>query len=109
MAFAEIPIDTRFPDQEGVYTLARRNYLIRFRLNFRSKRWMMDIKTEQGNPILIGIPLLVNRPLIRRFKDVRLPRGELFVLDVNETNTDPTEFSFGNTHTLVFRSDESAS
>lgn len=102
MAILEIPIDTQQPDHRFYLELERVVYLFHFRLNSRSNRWMMSLYSESGDLLAGGIPLVINFPLIGRFKREDLPPGEIYLLDMTESSQEPTSESFGTTHTLVY-------
>lgn len=102
MAMLQIPIDGNHPDHQFFIDLEGTVYLMHFKLNDRSKRWTMDIKLEDGTLLVAGIPLIVNWPLIRRFKDSRLPPGEFYVVNETGGTEEPREDSFLETHVLIY-------
>lgn len=109
MALIEIPIDPAQPDHQFYLELEKVVYLFRFMLNSRSGRITMNIYTEDGTLIVGGIPLVVNTALIGRFKLEDLPPGEIWVLDLTGAGAEPTQESFGKTHSLVYEESEGAS
>lgn len=102
MALRQLPIINAKLDQEFTTTLEGTAYTFRIKWNFRASRFVMDLLTEQGEPILEGVPMVVSWPLIGRFKDERLPPGEIFVLDITDTNSEPGEESLGTTHFVMY-------
>lgn len=98
----EIPIDITQPDHNFTVDLEGTVFNLQFRLNSRTSRWHMDVRTEAGVEIVSGIPLVLNYPLLGRFKDVRLPLGEFYVLDNTGANQEPNDEAFGSTHSLVY-------
>lgn len=79
-------------------------YTLRFRYNTRSTRWEMDIADGSNNDILDGIVLLIESDLTYQYKTAlaSLPPGIFFVLDNTNQDSQPTQFSFGNTHSLIY-------
>jgi hypothetical protein len=104
MTFNVIPINISFPWQTSRLALSGVTYTIRFRYNNRSTRWEMDIADGSNNDILDGIVLLINEDLTYQYKTAlaNLPAGTFFVLDNTNQNTQPTQFSFGTTHSLIY-------
>lgn len=100
----EIPIVNSLIDQEFYITLDRVPVLLRFTWNFRSKRWVMDIKQSQGAVIVAGIAMVTNFPLTEAYKDTRLPPGDFVLIDNTGMNEEAGEESLSATHYLLYRS-----
>ncbi len=103
MALRQLPIINSKLDQKFTTALEGVTYTFRIKWNFRASRFIMDIATAQGEAILEGIPMVVSWPLIGRFKDDRLPPGEIFILDTSDANSEPGEESLGVTHYVLYR------
>lgn len=97
-----IPIDTSQPDHLFTIDLEGVVYTLRFRLNSRTGRWVMNVLTELGVLIVGAIPLVVNQGLTKRYGKSSLPPGEIYVIDLSGENREPEERSFGLTHLLVY-------
>lgn len=70
------------PYYEQRVRLDGRDYLLRFAWNQRESRWRLSLFTENDEPIVHGLKLIANWPLLRRYRyDDRVPPGELFVVD----------------------------
>lgn len=74
------------PTQQGVpfYTqrtsLEGRSYTLRFAWNARTGVWSLDLLDGDETPILLGLALVTNTPLLRAYHaDARVPVGELLV------------------------------
>jgi hypothetical protein len=90
------PASLVIPTVAGVpyYTMRTRldgrEYNLRFAYNERSDRWHLDIATDADEPLVSGIKLICNWPLLRFFKwDRRLPPGELRVMDLSPDGSPP--------------------
>lgn len=105
MSFNIIPINTTFPWNFIRISLSTITYTLTFRYNSRSSRWIMDIADGSNNIILSGIILLINQDLTYQYKTAiaNLPIGTFFVLDNTNENTQPTQYSFGITHSLIYQ------
>jgi len=74
---ADIYIDV-IPLQNNIYNyqfnilLQNTRYIFRIFFNERIEKWILDIKDNNNDPILMGIPLLIGASLTKRFVDPRL-------------------------------------
>lgn len=68
-----------------------REYVIAFVWNEREARWFFDLADENGDPIVSGVKVIPNFPLLRRVVDARCPPGELAAVD--NTGDAPILFS----------------
>lgn len=98
----KMPLGNDLPWVQIKATLAGALYTKRYRFNPRMNRWIMDIYDAQGNPILLGIPLLVSANLTGRFRMEELPPGGFFCTDDTNQDTQPTRLSFGKDHSLWY-------
>lgn len=78
------------------------SYTFVFKYVTRSQRWNLDIQDAAGNLILGGIPLLIQRSLTGQYPTLALPAGLMYAVDNTGKSTQPTQFSFGATHQLVY-------
>lgn len=72
-----------------VTTLDGTDYVLTFALNLRDGRWYLDLADQDGSPIAVGIPLVVNWDLLRRVRDARRPPGRLVCQDPSGGSADP--------------------
>lgn len=102
MALREIPIT---PDPDSIFQveLDKIVYQIRLTLNERTGRFKMDILTETGDPIVEGVACVVNFPLVKKFKDSRMPAGDLFFWDSTGKNQEPNEDNLGTEVVLLYQ------
>jgi hypothetical protein len=83
-------------------------YGFELRWNTRDSGWYLTIRDAEENVLLAGIRLVVGFPLLRRFRDFRLPPGELEAVDTNTTGqaADPGLADLGQRVLLVYTSPE---
>lgn len=77
-------------------------YQLTFTWNARESRWFMEIADEQLNEIVSGIALVIQWPLLKRFKDSRLPPGLLYALDTQDTGQEADDTDLGTRVLLVY-------
>lgn len=97
-----IPVNFSSPDFSMQVELDGVVYGLRFIYNERSKRFSLSISTEAGEPIVSGIFVVSNYPLLARFRDLRLPKGVLFTMDTTSSGLEPDADSFGDAVLLVY-------
>lgn len=94
----------RIPTQQGIpfwvqrTTLDGRDYNLRFAWNQREERWYLDINAGDDTPLLVGVKLVTNWPLLLgRHADPRLPDGELMVRTTLRDDSPPglNDMGFG--------------
>lgn len=67
-----------------------REYNLRFAWNQRIERWFLDINDGDGVPIVLGLKLTSNWPLLRAYRyDPRVPPGELAAMTSPKDNVPP--------------------
>lgn len=80
-----------------------REYVISFVWNARESRWFVELLDENADPIVSGVKVIPNFPLLRRVVDPRCPPGELAALD--NAGDDPIVFAdLGTRAILVYYS-----
>ena len=103
MSYLEIPVRSDLPAYEFQIELEKTLFTFYFQFNARSETWLMDIRDELDEDIVNGIPLLTSVLLTKRFKDSRMPLGDLFIFDSKGENIDPTEDGLGSRFKLIYR------
>lgn len=59
-------------------------YSLEFAWNERDGAWFISLAQPDGTPLVSGLKLVTNRPLLRRFRyRVGLPPGELYAIDLS--------------------------
>jgi hypothetical protein len=91
MATLLIPTSPGVPYYVQKTRLDGRDYILRFSYNERIQRWYVGICDEEGTPLLLGLKLVANWPLLRHYRhDPRLPPGELMAVDLTNDGSPPT-------------------
>jgi hypothetical protein len=68
-----------------------RDFILKFAYNSREERYYLHIFDEQEEPILMGLKLVANWPLLRHYRyEPRLPPGELMAVDLTGDGSPPT-------------------
>jgi hypothetical protein len=98
----EIPIVPGASDQECLVLLDGVRYLLRFRWNDRGQFWAMDIRTEAGAALALGIVLRTGARLLSTRRSAAVPPGDMIVGGPPD-ESDPTLDSLGtSTHPLIY-------
>lgn len=91
MALFVIPTSAGVPYYSQKTNLEGREFVLRFSYNERIERWYLGIFDEEETPLLQGLKLLANVPLLRHYRhDPRLPPGELMALTTDGSGEPPT-------------------
>jgi hypothetical protein len=100
--FYDLPLVNNLTWYQFRVTLSGAIYTLNIRYNTRMARWTMDIEDSAANVILAGVTLLINRDLTGQYLYLSIPPGVFFALDNTNTDTEPTQFSFGTTNSFVY-------
>ena len=91
MATLRIPTTPDVAYSQQKTRLDGRDYILRFAYNERTERWYLSILDDQEEPLVMGIKLVANWPLLRSYQwDERVPPGELMVMSLTTDETPPT-------------------
>ncbi len=78
------------PFQSFKARLDGRDYLLSLAYNQREDRWYLSIADDEGNPIVSGIKVLANYPLLFRHRyNPAIPPGDLFAVDTTSDGSPP--------------------
>lgn len=83
-----IPTATTLADYEQTTTLDGRDYLLRFTFNEREGFWYMSMSDQDSSPIVTGLKVAVDFPLLKRVTDARRPPGTLMAKDLATVDVD---------------------
>lgn len=102
MATLEIPTRTDVPHYSIEVELEQRSYLLEFLWNDRAQAWFMDIADVNGTRLLSGRRIVVDLPLLARYRDPALPAGELCAVDTTGLGLDPELADLGTRVKLLY-------
>jgi hypothetical protein len=77
-------------------------YVLEFRYNSRMQRWIMSILDSGEQPIIMGIPLLIQRNLTSQYTQLAIPAGALYCTDDTGNALQPSLSSFLVDHTVIY-------
>lgn len=88
MSILQIDNDPSLTYYDEIVQLESLEYLLEFSWSDRESAWYCNIYDQDENQLAMGIKLLLNVDLLRRFTDSRLPHGKLICIDSGGTNAD---------------------
>lgn len=78
-------------------------YVMRFRWNTRSSKWVFSILDSEQTPLAMGLYLNVNADLLGAFNaDERFPSGPLFLWDKNQLGGEAGRDTLGKDYALYY-------
>jgi hypothetical protein len=77
-------------------------FLFEFRWNARAETWAMAISDASGTVLLAGRRVVVGFPLLARFRDLRLPAGELVAVDTTGADDEARSDDLGSRVVVVY-------
>lgn len=83
-----IPTSTTLTDYRQTTSLDGQDYIFRFRWNQREAEWFFSIADAEDDPIVEGLKVTVQLPLLRLVVDSRRPPGVLLALDTQAVEAD---------------------
>lgn len=98
MILEEIQLLPDTTDQLIDVTLSDNPYTLRILWNELAGYFSLTMFERDGAAIVSNVKMVKNYPLIGRFKDTRLPIGELFFIDNRNTKDRPTYGDIGTTN-----------
>lgn len=102
MATYSIPLSPGTPAFTQRTLLDGRAYILDFRWNERESAWYLSLLDEHEDPILYGIKLVLNWPLLRRVVDPRRPPGSLMCVDPSGNDDSPGLQELGTRVELIY-------
>lgn len=89
MSVLVIPTRTDAPHYTIEVDLDSRTFELEFRWNDRAAAWFLTIRDADGVELLAGRRIVIGLPLLGRFRDPRLPAGELNAVELTGTDAEP--------------------
>lgn len=103
MALIKIPTRSDLPAFNERIELEGVIYNLDFRLNERMNKWAMDILDEEESPIVSGLLLLTNVPLLDQLTVADLPPGDFIMLDRANLQRDADADNLGGDINLFYQ------
>ena len=98
-----IPIALGVPDQAQTTTLDGRPFRFRFRWIGRIERWMLDLETDAGAPILRCKGLVLGSDILRQTRhNPEAPQGVLAVVDTLGAGVEAGLYTLGARHLVIY-------
>lgn len=102
----KIPLIAETTDQRLTIELGGNPYLMRVLWNERFEYFSLSLNTLADEPILANVKMVKNFPLIGRFKDTRLPFGDLYFVQEKGNAPRPVYSDLGvNCNLFYFEQD----
>jgi len=98
----DIPFFNRFANFSEELTVDGISYRLEFTYNGRSAQWSMSIFDIDQNPLVCGVPLVMNFNLFYQYPGRGLPKGEFYVVDTTEEEERVTRENMGTILTLTY-------
>lgn len=102
MSLFQVPTVPNLPWYSFKITLSGVIFTVTLRYNPRMERWLMDIGDPSNQPILSGLPILINRNVNGQYVVSGVPSGFFFATDDTGQFTQPTLNSFQLDHSLLY-------
>lgn len=84
-----IPLQSETTDQLVSVSLGDNPYILRVLWNERAGYFSLSVLTADSVVIVANIKMVKNYPLVSRLKDIRLPVGELYLIQENGNKARP--------------------
>lgn len=81
---------------QGAVTIDGVVYIMVFKYDGRNDRWILDIRSQDDEPLALGIKLVERIDLLEGFSDSRLPTGQLFATRTKGAPQPVTKGDLGN-------------
>ncbi len=90
MAVLTIPTTPGVPFYTQRTRLDGVDYILGFRYSQREDRWYLDISDSEEVPILSGLKIVANWPLLQAYRyDPRVPAGEIIATSLTTDDSPP--------------------
>lgn len=97
-----IPFSTEFSNFREEVSLEDSIYRFEFTWNWRAEQWTMRVLDIDDNPLVSGIPLVLNFNLFAQYPGRRLPGGEFYCIDTTEKEKKITRENMGDLIQLCY-------
>lgn len=83
-----VPLEQSNPDYEFLTSIENVTYLFRVRWNARAAAWYMDLMTEDGTSIRMGMKIVLGAMFGVRSPSALFPAGVFMASDMSQQNLD---------------------
>lgn len=97
-----IPLQPGLPHYTIQAELDGTTFTFEFRWNARAAAWFMHLQDAEGVHLVSGVRVVVNWPLVSRYKGEELPAGTLMAIDTSGELEDPGLTDLGARVQLVY-------
>lgn len=99
--FIQLPMRPEEYNYEFSVEVGDTYYILWIYFNRRMGRWILNVKDENNDPIVMSIPILVGSQMLSRFADARINDLKvLFAYNLEDKYAEIGEFDLGNTASL---------
>lgn len=91
----DLPVRSDLPAYSFKIELEGVVYTLRFRWNERMARWIFDIADEQGQDLVVGLPVHTDVDIKGRFRQSTVPPGLFVAYDETGAQRNPDRSNFG--------------
>ena len=107
MAVLELPSVNTEPSYRYQIDLEGSLYFIDMKFNTRNNRWAFSIFDQDQEPIIVGIPVLIDLDLLGQYVDPRLPPGKFMAVNLANERVEADRDGLSNDIIMIyFTSDE---
>lgn len=99
-----LPLVPSIPNYRFGTKLGGQQVTIDARWNGRAESWFLDISDEEGDPIRVGMRVVLGPELGGRVADSRMPPGALFAIDLTQSGIEAGLDDLGERITVVYLS-----
>lgn len=83
-------------------TLSGTIFILMFNWNSLNEFWTMDIRNRDEEPIVLGIKIVPNYPLLAQYTETNLPLGEIVCQNIVKSPDVIRRFDIGQNFLLVY-------
>lgn len=100
--FIQLPLRTEEYNYEFSIIVNNVTYILWVYFNRRMGRWIISVKDENNDPIVMGIPILIGAQMLSRFADPRLSELKvMFAYNLQSKYVEIGEYELGVNGTLL--------
>ena len=97
-----IPFNASDGNQEFEITLSGVVFKLKFKVNSRLDRWVMDIYNSEDVELLMGVVMVLGVDFLKQYQDVRLPTGQLYLVNSENATVEATIETLGDNIKLYY-------